>query len=724
MINKTDQSTWDHKIIFAPNATGKTTLCNNLWEDLRKSCNVEIMTAKNIKDLIELKRGGIFIGKAAKNLGENEKIEEELKSEKILDEIFDKYFVKNATELSKKSYTFSYYIITNGKISDFLKRIDFKHNDFEKSNIFVIDYEDAFYLDQLLTKGEYDLLVKFKNDNDIYNILKTTKISGNTISKENFNYLNIIKQTIGLNNTICPLCGTEFSDNNTLINSIDKYFSDYTISDSKIIFDSIDLIWSKLILNKDKFDLGKYSINIRENLNYSQKLFELLKLNDLFDAIRYKIIDWINEKLEKRNIFNKVNIYKDNQKYIEEEKDRIKNRQEYYLSIIEDFKKLVNLPNELEIKIFENTFLLFDKIKQRNLNPSDSLSESEIKRLALVVLKNQIIYANLDYLIFDDPIDSYDDYFLKRASKYIAEIINDNKNLKWTICSHVFEFVDILNKNINSNIIYENIFYFFDPSYKYNEQEKPKLLMKVVARENISAITEHEIVIIKKMFSKDMGYKMDTSFALLGAATTTRNSIIEIIPIYNVVYHQSKVYKNTCHMENRYIHYSNFKNYYMHELFSIYKKIYSEFKFDISDLKNVNVECSDARGKILAEDYNNIYAENELLKAIFYNIIRVSYCKQLIEKKIIYRMEKFDYPSSDISRIFRKNGLGSKLKTVLQLEEQLGKKSNFDEINNVYLEFDSIVRDFSHGTIRMFPPYLSINSFDISKFENYIQNIS
>jgi hypothetical protein len=725
MIEIANQQNWDKKIVFAPNATGKTTFCNKVYSQLKQNnINVEIMTARTVRELIELKREGIFIGKAAKNLGENDEIERQLESQKILNEIFNKYYVSSATELRKKSYTFAYYNITNDKISDFVKRIDFMHNDHIVNQSFTISFDKAFYLDQLLTKGDFELIDKFKNDGDIYNILKTSQDGKNMISKESFDYLNIIKNTIKFSETLCPLCGTNFDDNNSLVKSIGEHLSRYSISETKAIFDFVDSIWSKLLLNQNKLDLKEYNIILNEDFDYSQKLFELIKINDLFEEVRFTIIEWVNDKLKSKKIFEEIKKYKKNQEYIYAEKEKIKNIEEYYSSIIRDFKSLVNLPSELDINITkESTFLVRDLKNNKNLLPSECLSESEIKRLALAVLKNQIVYANVEYIIFDDPIDSYDDYFLKRASRYIAEIINDNINLKWTICSHVFEFVDILNKNINPSIVCSNIFYFYDPSHKYSEGKKPTLIFKEIPKEHISAITDHEIIIMKNIFLKRKEYEMSCDFALLSAVSTTRNFVKDIAPIYAMSYKNSKVNRNVNNMENRHIHYSNHHNYLMHELFSIYTKIYHKNEFKRSELISSNKESSLVREEILNSDYDSICVKNELLKVVLYNSIRVSYCKRKIEEKIINRMIKYQYPENMIKQIFSKNSLGTKLKNILEFEKKLKIKSNFSEIDSIYSEFNSIVNDFSHGTIRMFPPYLSINSFDISKFEKYIIEI-
>lgn len=722
LININDQADWNGKIIFSPNATGKTRLSNALYDvAIAHNIRTEIMTARTILDLIALNRNDIFVGKASKEKAENFNLEKVINSEKLLNEIFLLYKVKNATELKKKSLTFSN--VTNDRLLDFLEKTDLL-NLKDEDLTYQISFNEALMLDCLFTVEDSQFITQFSTNEDLKEIVSKGLGEDRRISQEKFDFLKIIYQSISSGNSVCPLCGYDYGEYDTLISKIKDYLSGYSIDENRLIFELIDRLWDKILDKNDLKVFEKYSINLKRDISYYEKMFEIIKFGKLIEDVRFIILKEYKQKIENLKVEESITKYFDNEKLIKNEEQRIKNAPLYYQDIIVNFKKLANLPPELELEIMDSKLFIKNNNESKSKSVVEYLSESEIKRLSLAVLKAQIIHANIEYIIFDDPIDSYDDYFSKRASKFIAQIINENQILKWTVTTHVFELVHILNQNIFDLSQVCNIFYYYNPSYKYDPNRNSiELLNCVVDKNQINALTEHETILIKRVLKKEKKYCMDNDFSILSVIPTIRNVLKDVIPEYAVTYKHSKIRNELKNVENRYMHYSDFSDYHIFELIRFYKKIFLDINPNIFVNLDVNLSCNKSRENILNKDFNLIGAKNPLLKSIFYNVLRVSYCKYIFEKKLIDRMKKYSYPTEQISEIFKTSTIGEKIKKVINFENKLGMKSNFAEFDVVHDEFSSIINDFSHATVRMFPPYLSISAHDIAKLEYNIKNL-
>ena len=148
-----------NNIIFAPNCFGKTVKANSLYEELNQNDDVEIFTAKKMKDLIGVQKVEILVGESVPERTENRKISTTNKKEleKGLTNYANKYYKeKNARGLQNKSYFFNKTkSITNFKDS-FQKYINIFDERDINTNIDVkmldVDYDSLIRIDKELKK--------------------------------------------------------------------------------------------------------------------------------------------------------------------------------------------------------------------------------------------------------------------------------------------------------------------------------------------------------------------------------------------------------------------------------------------------------------------------------------------------------------------------------------------------------------------------------------------
>ncbi len=724
MIKYTDCIDWNKKIIFAPNATGKTTVAKEIYSNQKLSKEaVELMTAKNIENLVSITDEKLYVGISSANEKENADIEKYLESIKIIKEkIFKDYNIQSATQLRGVSYTYELLNIKNDKIIDLIKIIKDKNISNEKSTD-SIDYETALNIDKLFSKKEFDNIELDSLEKITDNIFNE---SNKTLSKEKAEKLREIYNTIQYYETNCPLCGYEYKSNDELLEKINNYLSTFSIQEEKIIAEKINLLYQKVGTKLDKSVLEVCNIKYDNNISLKEKIQELLKIINLLNKVEAVIINNIWEVLKVDQLDKKVDVYFSNIKKINIEKSKIINMTKYYETIIEEFNKLVILPENLKL-LKENNIIVIQDIKtSKKLTPQECLSESELKRLCLAVLASLIQHADLKYIILDDPLDSYDDYFLKVASEYIITLLSNNTKVRWTIFTHLIDLILHINKNVQEVDGIKYIFYLYEPNYRYEEGRKPNLLqLKNVKPSHIEEINTHEILMFSKLFSEDKRSSVkEKMLILIASISTTRNIVLDISEQINISFKRNKVKTTTKYLEDTVIHYSNKNKFKFKKLLKLTNKVYKKANYNNKHyIKYIETDTTLIRSNLI-----NDYAftmENEVIEIILYTIIRMSSCKWQLEKKLINKLIENGIEEKEITEICKKKKtISKKIEYAQKIIKREKIECDISEYYDIYQEFKKLINDFSHGTVRMFPPYLSVSSYDIAKYEYLIENIT
>ena len=96
---------WNKKVVYAPNAFGKTTSSNYLKDYYNNNGEkVEIFTRKKIESLVASFEDNFYIGKYAKLEQKISEIKNQLDNEKIIEKIMKHTKQKSAATLKKCSF--------------------------------------------------------------------------------------------------------------------------------------------------------------------------------------------------------------------------------------------------------------------------------------------------------------------------------------------------------------------------------------------------------------------------------------------------------------------------------------------------------------------------------------------------------------------------------------------------------------------------------------------
>ena len=96
-------SHWNHRIIYAPNGTGKTRLATKLY-DHADFPEKSLLTSRTISGLAAKSHNSIKVGWTAKEQADNAELEEELNKPGFFKPIFALYGIKKASDFKNKSF--------------------------------------------------------------------------------------------------------------------------------------------------------------------------------------------------------------------------------------------------------------------------------------------------------------------------------------------------------------------------------------------------------------------------------------------------------------------------------------------------------------------------------------------------------------------------------------------------------------------------------------------
>ena len=722
-------------ILFAPNAFGKTTLSIELYEDLtKKGVRTELFTAKRTRELVNVKRKEILIGDSSINKAHNIDIEDfyNLKFNSYLSEFAkNNYKANNATQLNSISTFFS-----NRKLTNFRKGfIFFKDLIFDKTNIININlnFEEIISLDKEL----YGITVDIPDYSSIN--FDEIELSPNTpiYTDENYNsiqsVLNFIRQR---SIKKCPVCGSKFESNADLIKHVLNEIKRVNSYKQSVFLKNLILEWDKIefrhrensplwkIMNKPKEldveDILKKVIDYDKVVRDFQNLYKEVFIKDFNE----------NSKIDLDSLKKDAIKFNNNLDVIEEEDRKIESNDNFMRIVCDEFAKLVDLPDGIDL--YESkAFELKVRVNGKDEDPYEVLSESELKRLSLAIIKATIIERHSGYLILDDPIDSYDDFYIRKATEYINTNLLSEVN-KWLITSHQFQFIQQLANELHCNKIDALILYgFLDPNY-INLKAKiknPKKEVQQIRLHDLNIFVNDEMILLKNIANNrktSSENNIDKIFAYLSMVCILRTFKNELVNgIDGIIYvndRNRKIQNKLNLIEDSYLHYSIDRKASLVQLEYILEKWLVNNHNLGFNMMDTNKYMNDIRDKYLTTPFDKIKGKNIVLKDVLFKMLWVSKCKYELDRSLyVFCCDEMKWNSSQLRDILNKKTFNSKLKFVQKnIKKQTLKLKDIEETFNRH---KALMNDYSHSASRLFPPYMVTSIKEISAFYNDIQKL-
>lgn len=729
-ISIDDYSNWTNKIVFAPNASGKSRLAKLIYDkETDGTQSYQFFSSSKIQQLVNTSsESSFFIGQTSSFQKQNEDIEKECDNSKVLTNLASvNYGVTSANKLANLSATMQYFSVKNlskGTIQLLTTMKDYLLN----KDIIQIAQEDTTILDKLINPrvikniSSIDAKIDFKTDKGSGSELIIETIYQNLKKIRQYQYIRNDKQ--------CLLCGHVFDNCQELMNAIDATISNYSTESIKNAESVIDDVLTNIQIDSiGDSTISKYIKNI-DLTNYKGKVSFLFQYYFLFNGVVKELYRTISASIP--NIEEKIDLYSQNTATIIKEKNNLLIRKDFQNTVKTEFQKLVFLPSNIKLDFEDNKLRVYVDGEVRT--PSEVLSDSEVKRLALAVLKGIIMYSDVKMLILDDPIDSYDDYYAETAALYIASMLNEFQSGQWLFLSHMFLAANIISKVLKSDVTV----YYQDPSFIYEYVNShsdnnpstfvadnsilPPIKHLVMSYGEFDNLKDSEIILFKKVLQtkkKTEFYYVELDFAFLSFFTTIRGTKNDIIN-NNINVHDSlnctpSVQSYVDKIEGAFLHYNpNKPQPTFNDLENLIHCWYlispSCIAYKAIRQRNIGTLVN-YRKKLLHSSYDSLHANSAILKSILYKMLWVSMIKYDFEESLYNKMVSNGEVKRDIKKILKTRTLGKKIDEANRLFS-----NRYQNYKDVHTKFRNLINDFSHGVIRMFPPYLSTSVLDISKF--------
>lgn len=704
MIDEKDYTSWENKIILAPNASGKSRTSRKLYEKSNKE-KTKLFSQEKINELISVNAKQIFVGENSKIMLENNKIIETIEKSDFLRKFIKKeYAVTSTSKLKEKSLFFNKLDIKNLKSFDFFQVL---YDKVEKVEIKEIINENTIENDKKynipLIKDIEEHILPTEDDLELNN--DENQDLSKILPKEIIDYLNRLRDYTQDNNLKqCILCGNERED---ILDEITSTIETYTPEDKENLLQTINILFSKY-KNQEK------DSSLEEIINISEKILLLKEYLSKAEENNTAMVNYfLNIEIENLKLREYIEIYKRNETKIKENIKNNSEREMFEKIVISEFESLVTLPQNIKI-YFENGIITL-KVDGEPQIISDVLSTSEIKRLGLAVLNAEINSSIIDYVIFDDPIDSYDDYYIRIASNYIAKMLTEGK-IKYTVFTHLYELCYYVS-TMPGNSKYKYDVYYQNPSYKIGEKGKTindGLLDKRQLKSNqIKELNQNELILFHSLYKSE---NVDKKFLLVSMFPTIRSLINDINKkVQKINYINNDVTSKCDLIEEKYLHYSLSEDVNINDLIILSINL---FKGNTIPLEEEGNKLIEIRKEYLQKSLLQISCENPIIKSILYKMLRIQECKYKMEEKI-----------NDIFKANNKNNLLSELEET----HTLGRKLEFAlekidvpelrKLSEIHMKYSTLINDYSHGFTRMISPYLMTSSYDLAKLEYEIENL-
>lgn len=496
--------------------------------------------------------------------------------------IFDEEYINQHTfqprELVKNSFEI---FIKNDKYDEWLKEInkltENTRNAFQDNEIinkFISDLESfiKFYWSSQKPSRAWDLVKWLWSWNKIQNIpLWLESYSDYITNSNNVNWLSWQlnwKNFLNIKEDNCPYCISWIKEKKEIILKVSEEYDSKTVEKLKKVLDVIDGLYTyfpesvqKIIVDiknnigwftwddndylekiKTEAEKLKHKLLKIKNINFfhfkdvEEIEIEIKELKINLDRYDYFISNYSKEQIKLIDIeLDKLflNIWKLIWA-INKQKDLVKKTIDKYKIEMNYFLQSAWYKYEIDsIEDWESyKLILIHKDNSESLNWKEHLSFWERNALSLVLFMYQCLSEKADFIIFDDPISSFD----KNKKFAILNIffngykINDPirwliqwETLRWKtilMLTHDFDpVIDIIHNNLkNLDLEWKTAYFLENKSGVINEKEIKKENIKSfwnILRENIKIDNLVNIVYLRRFYeidnNKDLEYQLLSS---------------------------------------------------------------------------------------------------------------------------------------------------------------------------------------------------------------------
>ena len=728
------------KIVFAPNGFGKTTLSKNIKDSLDK-LNPEktlLFTRRKMDELVTFDKTNFYFGDTAVLKLKISNIRQKVSDSKIFkDFVVENYNVKSGSALTAKSLFFRLAKVKNLKTESLLN-VNFYDN---ISNDYGIS--EAITLDSILNIEEFDLINPSLFNCKEFKFKKTKTYISETIYQF-LSGLSLYAAEEKLNE--CPLCGNYFKDNLNLQKAIQKKFTNYELlpldDPSAIVLEIFNAIFLKLFncenkIVKDIFDgIGSKQASFTEKVKVLVNFYNLCVNNNSIISRTLKSL-----KIENQNLSNLLEDIEISKNKIINSKENISYKRKALDLIKTQFESITKY-SDAELNLdYENFSISIISNDGKPLRVYDTLSESELKRLSLAVIKTKIRYSNYDCLILDDPIDSYDDYYLVIVCNYIVDLLREKK---LTNGYYIFTNNYLALFNLSKSLHCQSVVYYEDPDDVFiNKNPKNyNYLYLSASYKEIEYLNQNELVLLNGFLNPNRHtYNSNCNLSFLAFLTTLRNIKSEIILKFSRI-KIGKKKDDTKHFENGIK--NNVEHCYMHFEPGLDKRINNSNTVSVGEIAilftfltkisndefehfiNNNESITKLRRAECYVPFIN-YNKNSILALILKKILFVSELKYEFEEILLDKLySKFNFSISDIESIANTDkGVEKKLDEAKRINRLngYGAEGFLDDMVKTHRANSNIVNEFDHALAKMFPPYLNTRIFDIKKYKEEIDKL-
>lgn len=496
--------------------------------------------------------------------------------------IFDEEYINQHTfqhtEILKNSFEI---FIKNDKYDEWLKEInkltENTRNAFQDNEIinkFISDLESfiKFYWTSQKPSRAWDLVKGLWSWNKIQNIpLWLESYSDYITNSNNVNWLSWQlnwKNFLNIKEDNCPYCISWIKEKKEIILKVSEEYDSKTVEKLKKVLDVIDWLYTyfpesvqKIIdyiknniwwftwddndyLEKIKAEAEKlkYKLLKIKNINFfhfkdvEEIEIEIKELKINLDRYDYFISDYskeqiklIDEELDKLflNIWKLIWAINKQKDLVKKTIDKYKIEMNYFLQSAWYKYKIDSIEDGETYKL-----ILIHDDNAESLNWKEHLSFWERNALSLVLFMYQSLSEKADFIIFDDPISSFDKNkkFAILNMFFNGYRINDPvrwliqwETLRWKtilMLTHDFDpVIDIIHNNLkNLDLEWKTAHFLENKSWIINEKEIKKENIKSfwnILRENIKIDNLINIVYLRRFYeidnNKDLEYQLLSS---------------------------------------------------------------------------------------------------------------------------------------------------------------------------------------------------------------------
>ncbi len=730
---------WNKKVVYAPNSFGKTTSANSLYKKhYDMGGKVDIFSRQKIQSLVSNFGSKFFLGAKSGLEARKAEIEEWLKKNKTLVNVFSyKSKAKNTSELKENSFYCSFQNIKNlYSIPEIPEQYKVKSKLLKKFSL-----EDVKTLDQNLSHELFNKIDSFLKELEGYELINyktSAEVSNYEVSENVLLEIQDIYFYCKFNKVNkCYLCGKKFKSHDALLEHIENRMSELKVDEKKesklkqLVYEVIKLRDD----SKDKILLDLF------NKEYStvKRQVALLSFyrNICLCCISYMHNEVLSSKIEDSDSISDNTIYnlileKENiEKKLKEKKKTKKQIKTFNDYIINEMRKFLILNDRINVEPLQDTCGLSFKISGKVVDPYEILSESEIKRLSLIVLKAEVRYQHIETLILDDPIDSYDDYNKRIACQYISELVTKRSLKQWYIFTNDFECVYYLSKCLKAPTIFnlQDIDRVFNSSSNDIEVECNCKQVGVIAKNDLYFLDYF-------INRKQSNFEFDTDIFLCALTLTLRNVKTDFLNKYDNISISNSPFLTKNDWSNHiktyiegYTEHYDIINSPIVEIKDVVLPFYSLSTNHRSSFPTLNI-----RNNNTFETYrenvskavlprNNTYSD--VVNYLFKKVVIVNYLKYELEKKLML-LVKNTFTTTDFSSVESINsGLGNRIAEAIKINKTIGYglEIKLNKIESIHKNFSSLYNSIDHGTTLMISPYLSTSVKDIENFKNEINKI-